>query len=47
VVRSDGGIGGYAAGAKKKITLLAREGVAVINGKVNLSRYRARLTPPS
>lgn len=34
VVRSDGRLGGYAFGIKKKITLLAEEGVKIENGKV-------------
>ncbi len=34
VVRSDGSIGGFASGPKKKITLLTHEGVKIVNGKV-------------
>lgn len=34
VVRSDGGLGGYAFGLKKKIEILAVEGVKIIDGKV-------------
>lgn len=34
VVRTDGGLGGYAFGLKKKIELLAAEGVKVSDGKV-------------
>ena len=34
VVRTDGSLGGYAYGLKKKISLLKSEGVAVKNGKV-------------
>jgi methylated-DNA-[protein]-cysteine S-methyltransferase len=34
VVRSDGGLGGYAFGLKKKIELLAAEGVKVSDGEV-------------
>ncbi len=34
VVKSDGGIGGYAHGVKKKIELLKKEGVYVIKGKI-------------
>lgn len=34
VVKSDGSIGGFADGAKKKITLLRREGVICLNGHV-------------
>ncbi len=35
VVSSSGGIGGYAHGTKKKIQLLAKEGVEVVDGKVS------------
>jgi len=34
VVRTDGGLGGYAFGIDKKIAILAKEGVKVIDGKV-------------
>ncbi len=34
VVRTDGGLGGYAFGIEKKITILAAEGVKVSDGKV-------------
>ena len=34
IVASDGKIGGYAFGEKKKILLLKKEGVAVSNGKI-------------
>lgn len=34
VVKSNGGLGGYARGMKKKIELLKREGVRVEKGKV-------------
>jgi O-6-methylguanine DNA methyltransferase len=41
VVRSDGTLGGYAGrlGNKRKEALLAEEGVAVVNGKVNLTKF--------
>ena len=35
VVRTDGGLGGYAFGLDKKIAILAKEGVKVIDGKVS------------
>ncbi len=34
VVKSNGKVGGFAFGVKKKITMLKREGVEVISGKV-------------
>jgi methylated-DNA-[protein]-cysteine S-methyltransferase len=34
VVKSDGGLGGYALGIEKKIELLEREGVEVVDGKI-------------
>jgi len=34
VVRSDGGVGGYAFGVDKKIAILAKEGVKFSDGKV-------------
>lgn len=40
VVRSDGAVGQYALGSKKKAELLEDEGVAISNGKVkNLDMY--------
>lgn len=36
VVSSDGSIGGYSRGIKKKIELLKKEGVEVKDGKVDL-----------
>jgi len=40
VVRSDGAIGEYALGSKKKAELLKKEGINVLNGKVkNLDAY--------
>ncbi len=34
VVKSDGGVGGYAFGVEKKIQLLQKEGVQVANDKI-------------
>jgi methylated-DNA-[protein]-cysteine S-methyltransferase len=41
VVRSDGNLGGYAGqlGNNDKETLLAKEGVSVVDGKVDLSKF--------
>lgn len=45
VVRSDGSIGQYALGPGKKEELLAKEGVAVVNGRVkDLERFMHRFT---
>jgi methylated-DNA-[protein]-cysteine S-methyltransferase len=35
VVKSDGGIGGYAKGVERKIALLQEEGVNVTDGKID------------
>ena len=42
VVRSDGSIGGYAFGPKKKSAILKKEGVVVIKGKVDLRKFGYR-----
>jgi len=42
VVRSDGSIGGYRLGARRKIELLSDEGVEIRERKVRLSRYLFR-----
>lgn len=39
VVYSDGGIGGYAHGIDKKIELLRKDGIKVINKKIDLKKY--------
>ena len=39
VVRSDGKIGGYKFGERRKKTLLVSEGVEVLGAKVDLQRY--------
>lgn len=39
VIRSNGKIGGYSKGTKKKIALLRREGIIIKNGKI-ASRFR-------
>ena len=39
VVATGGALGGYAGGLKKKIALLKREGVNIMNDRVDLKRY--------
>ena len=39
VISADGGIGGYAYGAEKKIELLESEGVEIRNSKIDLKRF--------
>lgn len=39
VVRSDGSIGGYAFGPKKKIEILKGEGVKIMKHKVDLKKF--------
>jgi len=39
VVRSDGGLGGYAAGTEKKKQLLLKEGVRTKKDKIDLKRF--------
>lgn len=43
VVRSNGEIGGYALGTKRKAKLLASEGVEIKGNKVLLSKYMFKL----
>ena len=42
VVKSDGSIGGFAHGSKKKIELLKREGVKIEKDRIDLDRYLFR-----
>lgn len=39
VIKSNGEIGGYVKGAKKKIQLLKKEGIEVVKGKIDLKKY--------
>jgi methylated-DNA-[protein]-cysteine S-methyltransferase len=39
IVRSDGGIGGYKLGIKRKVELLAQEGIKIKNQKVDLESH--------
>lgn len=42
VVRSDGKIGGYRLGIKRKVELLIREGIQIKNSKVDLEKHMLR-----
>ncbi|MFA5184728.1 MAG: MGMT family protein [Patescibacteria group bacterium] len=39
VVRSNGKVGGFAGGTRKKIMMLKQEGVKIKNNKIDLSEY--------
>ena len=39
VVKSDGSIGGFASGPKNKIFMLRKEGIEVVNGKIDLEKH--------
>ncbi len=39
VIRSNGEVGGFASGQAAKGNLLRKEGIAVVNGKVDLNRF--------
>lgn len=43
VINSDGSIGGFAFGVKKKIEMLKKEGVVIVNGKIDLKKYGWRI----
>ena len=39
VVKSNGSIGGFASGTRKKISMLRKEGIKIVRGKINLKKY--------
>jgi len=39
VVKSSGFVGGFAHGTKNKIKMLRKEGIEILNGKINLGKY--------
>ena len=39
VVKSDGKVGGFASGTKKKIKMLKEEGIEISNNKISLKKY--------
>lgn len=43
VIRSDGSVGSYVKGSKKKTQLLQKEGVKVVGNKIDLKKYQYNL----
>ena len=43
VIRSSGDIGGYVLGTKKKMKLLKKEGIEIINNRIDLKKYSYKL----
>ena len=43
VVNSDGKVGGFASGTKKKIEILKKEGIEIKGNKIDLNKYLFRL----
>ena len=43
VVKSNGEVGGFASGTKKKIQMLKKEGIEIKNNKINLNKYSFKL----
>ncbi len=39
VINSNGLVGGFASGTKEKIKMLKKEGIVIINGKIDLDKY--------
>ena len=39
VVKSSGEVGGFASGTRKKISMLRKEGIKVVNSKIYLKKY--------
>ena len=44
VISSDGSLGGFASGPKKKIKLLEKEGIEIKDNKLDLKKYFFRLS---
>jgi len=40
VINSDGRVGQFAHGSKKKIEMLKKEGIQIIHGKIDLKKYQ-------
>jgi len=43
VIRSNGLVGGYAKGVKKKVEILKKEGVKIKNNKIDLAKFGWRI----
>lgn len=43
VAKSNGEVGGFAHGTKKKIEMLKKEGVEIVDGRVDLGKYFFKL----
>ncbi len=39
VIKSNGDVGGFAHGTKKKIWMLKKEGIEVVDGKIDLDKF--------
>jgi O-6-methylguanine DNA methyltransferase len=44
VVGSDGSLGGYSGGVRKKIKLLKKDGIGIKNGKIDLKKHLYRFS---
>ena len=42
VVNANGKLGGFASGSKKKIEMLKKEGIVILNERIDLERYLHR-----
>lgn len=42
-INFDGRVGGFASGTKNKIKMLRKEGIEIINGKIDLKKYGFKL----
>lgn len=39
VISADGSLGGFASGLKNKVAMLQKEGVEIVNGRVDLDKF--------
>lgn len=42
VVKSNGEVGGFASGTRKKISMLKKEGIKIVKGKIDFNKYLHR-----